>query len=142
MKNEIIIDGITYIKKEVVASKVTKKFKDVFDCKSIEDLFEFAGEDLNTFKDKFKSLTPKKLNLELIEKGIEIIRGDWKPTISNAWHYPYFERTPSGFSFSVVGCVCSDDVAFVPASLVLENNKQAELAGNILLPQYNIYMTP
>jgi len=141
VEKEIILNGLTYVlKEEVPVQKAKNKFKDVFDCKSIGDLFEFAGIDTVEFLEKHSNLTPKKLNLEYIEKGIEIIRGEWLPTKENKWYYPYFERTPSGLSFSTIGY--HDDGAVVPASLVCEKEEQARLVGNILLPQYSIWMQP
>lgn len=140
---EIVHNGVSFIKKEIAAEKTKKAFKDVFACKSIKDLFEFANEDIEAFKVKHGDKSPRKLAHELIEKGIEILNQGWKATMKNTWYYPVFKRTESGFSFNYVFFVFDYDYYdVVPASLALETEKLAKHAGNILLSEYDLMMKP
>ncbi len=144
--NEVKINDASYfLYKNARAIAKKNKFKDVFDCQNINDLFAFASkETVAEFKVKlaYKNLSEKKMAQELIERGIEIINEGWKPTLEDIWYYPSFKRTPSGLSFGSVGCCDVGNYADVPASLAIKSEQTAKHAGIILLPEYSIYMKP
>lgn len=145
MKNEIIIDGITYIRKDVPQEKTSqKKFKNIFETTCIEDVFEYGGEDLSAFTQKLAHLPVHKLNQELIEKAGEILNEGWEATKENTWYTPYFKRTKKGLVYFGVDCwnfgyLWNRCISF---SLALKDENIAKHAGNILLPQYNLMILP
>lgn len=110
---------------------------------TLKEACEQKGIDHSKFLESISGLSKSSQGFEKLKLIIGVIRGAWKPTPDNKWFYPVMKRTKAGFSFFIV-FYDGDDHYYnvVPASLTLENSKDAEYVGKTFTAEYNEYMMP
>ncbi len=110
---------------------------------TLKEACENQGVDYKEFLAECAKFSKNESGFKKLKLIIKDVRGDWKPTLSNTWYYPYFKRTKTGLSFDDWGCDCVGDFfCTVTASLVLENSADAEYVGKTFEAEYNEYMLP
>lgn len=109
---------------------------------SLKDACRIKGINYENFLQSIAGLSKNSRGFEKLQVICGAVRGNWKPTSENIWHYPYFKRNKSGLSFRAVDYYNVGDFIDVPASLTLENSADAEYVGKTFEAEWNEYLSP